>query len=1278
MKLPLLVILSLATPVSYLHGNPGDFPIVPEDVEVSLYAREPLVRNPCAIAFDAKGRLCVGMGPQYRSPKPDTPGDSVWILIDEDQDGTADTRKRFATGFNCIQGLAWNGGDLWVGNAPDLTVVRDLDGDDEADEYIRVYTDLGNLEHGVHGLNFAPDGKLYLSKGNSKGLTQLPDRLAPKPFRELWGVVTPEGTPDFPAPVVFTKENYEKNYHSPSDDWGLSGGVLRCDPDGSNLEIVSRGFRNPWDICFDDAFTWLGTDNDQTLGDKIFSPFFGANFGWGHPWSFDWEGNNHLPSAPAAGPLFEGSGTGVIYLGLDRYPDRYRGTFLINDWLRREVYIYRPQWQGAWMRSATREFEIFAHAGGGRSMDRSEGRSFDPVDVEIGPDEAVYFCSWGRTYGLDEKDGKQVNEGRIYRMWPKSAPPVKWSTGQRDPWQDLGSHLPAWRTNAQNAIVKQGAKATSRLKEIVADQASSTRLQTWATWAFGRIAPYDASVESLLSHGSLNVRVQALRILATRNSFPEAAVRCLTDAEPRVRHEAILALRQTGDRKWNSALLEMLSEEQDRIVFYSAWGALRDLLNTDEKKQLLTNPVPGIRRAALLCLLEDDLLTENEIAAAANDSDTINSALATRRSGGKAEGVIKGPGLVIGMDGSPKDAGDAPEAMPASVVADLQSNTDGKYEQALLLTGTKAYTDRRYRFTSVPDALEGLTFIRTANDDADAEEGAKLQFTLRYDSTVYFANDLRGEGLPLWARGKFEPTNMTLATNDAKHRVHQAIFKADTTLEFGPNRAGTKARKSQYIIVIQPELLKPPDVPATVGAAIRALPNADPDRGRTLFLSKNGATCARCHRLENIGNIHAPDLSDIGTRADANVLVKAILEPSAEITEGFAMQLVNTKNGTAYGGIVLQETGRALTLAMVDGSVVRVPTDDIVLRDTAPVSAMPATFGAMLTPQQIADITSYLLEQKQKAKQPEREEPRGVAERVEPLSGKAWGDPANGFRLACYDDRIDVAHDGQAIATYYFAHPQTRRPFFAHVKTLDGIQVTRNFPPIEGVDPTDHASMHPGISYGYAVLNGDNFWHNDRGVVTHERFTATPRATGDVAEFSVKNRYTGTDKSIICVEEANYRFTINEDGYLIAMSNQFSSDQEFYFGVREEMGLAIRVASPIRVRDAGGSILSASGGKNEEGTWGRVDRWWDYFGSIDGRSVGLQVMSGNAQDVWSHSRDYGVLVANPFPLDNAENKGKRTPVRAGDTFSLKFAVQVHSHAQRVDFDPKKAFERYSP
>ena len=104
--------------------------------------------------------------------------------------------------------------------------LRDTDGDDLADEYILIFTDLGNIEHALHGLNWAPDGRLYMSKGNSKGLVikdwkkDEPDRIAPKPFRDLWGVPGPKDAPDFPSPKTFTRQTYKSTYHDPEDDWG--------------------------------------------------------------------------------------------------------------------------------------------------------------------------------------------------------------------------------------------------------------------------------------------------------------------------------------------------------------------------------------------------------------------------------------------------------------------------------------------------------------------------------------------------------------------------------------------------------------------------------------------------------------------------------------------------------------------------------------------------------------------------------------------------------------------------------------------------------------------------------------------------------------------------------------------------------------------------------------------------------------------------------------------------------------------------------------------------
>jgi hypothetical protein len=164
---------------------------------------------------------------------------------------------------------------------------------------------------------------------------------------------------------------------------------------------------------------------------------------------------------------------------------------------------------------------------------------------------------------------------------------------------------------------------------------------------------------------------------------------------------------------------------------------------------------------------------------------------------------------------------------------------------------------------------------------------------------------------------------------------------------------------------------------------------------------------------------------------------------------------------------------------------------------------------------------------------------------------------------------------------------------------------------------------------------------------------------------------------MMCEEWTSYHLIPNKDGYLISINSRFSGDRPFSFGVKEEMGLGLRVASPITVKGGKGSILSATGGKNEKGTWGMIDRWWDYFGPLEGKSAGIQIMSGPGNPaVWAHSRDYGVLVANPFPVDRAGNRDKKVTVQPGESFRLKFGVQVHEHNARENYDPAKAHRRY--
>ena len=280
------------------------------------------------------------------------------------------------------------------------------------------------------------------------------------------------------------------------------------------------------------------------------------------------------------------------------------------------------------------------------------------------------------------------------------------------------------------------------------------------------------------------------------------------------------------------------------------------------------------------------------------------------------------------------------------------------------------------------------------------------------------------------------------------------------------------------------------------------------------------------------------------------------------------------------------------------------------------------------------------------------------------------------FRVASGEDSLNIMLGEQSIATYYFRHREVARPFFAHIHTPSGIQVTRNFPPVEGTDPTDHPMMHPGIWLAFANINGVNYWHNNDGKVLHDGFEAKPQA-GEAVRFATRERYVDAHGNVVCRSVTRYEITKDLAGWMLSIDTSLQSNDELVFTVKEEMGLGMRVATPMSVKAGQGSILNASGGRDERGTWGKHDRWWDYFGTIADRRVGLLLMSApDNPPIWSHSRDYGLLVANPFPVDRPENRDKPTIVKPGEAFRLRFAIAVHETVPPTAIDREAIYRRF--
>jgi hypothetical protein len=314
---------------------------------------------------------------------------------------------------------------------------------------------------------------------------------------------------------------------------------------------------------------------------------------------------------------------------------------------------------------------------------------------------------------------------------------------------------------------------------------------------------------------------------------------------------------------------------------------------------------------------------------------------------------------------------------------------------------------------------------------------------------------------------------------------------------------------------------------------------------------------------------------------------------------------------------------------------------------------MPSNYADLLDAQQVADIAAFLT--------------RGPADPPRAVSAAVESAKRLDFKRS--EDRLEIYYaapgDQQAspVATYLFSHPQLTRPALVNIRSASGARVTREFPaPAEA----DHRWMHPGIAMSFGWLDGHDYWRM-RARVEHLAFVREPQAGEDGVSWAVKNRYLSEDgRTTVCLEETGYALRATGDGILLTIDSRFWNDErDFCFGDQEESGLCIRMEPSLSVRDGKGAILNNRDEADEAGTWGREFRWIDYSGERAGRRIGLLIVPHpeNPRPCWSHSRDYGVLVANPFPRqpEGRPEPYVKTWVRKGEPYRLRFAVLIYEN-----------------
>ena len=563
--------------------------------------------------------------------------DEVWMLEDTNKDGMADVSKLILEDFNeeitdVAGALLVRDEDVFVGVGPDMWRLSDSNNDEILDEKTSIAhgfnVHIGFGGHGMSGVIQGPDGKIYWGAGDIGA-----------------NITTVDGI----------------NHKYPNQ-----GVIVRCNPDGSDFEVFSRGHRNTHEFVFDAYGNIISSDNDgdhRGESERLVHIVEGSDSGWRTNWQFGkytdpknngykvwmdeelykprWEGQAAYIIPPIQN--FHNGPTGMVY---------NPGTALGKDWLDR---FFLVEFVGDPSRSHIWSFDL-----------KPKGASFEldtdidmlsgvlPTGIKFGPDGALYIADWingwntknyGRIWKLDV--AKNKNDLEKERAETERLMTLDYEDQSNDELVKLLSYPDMRiRQKAQFALAKSTFWGYRKLKTVL-EESDNQFAKIHSIWGIGQIAANDIGkaepLVSQLSNDDPEIIAQALKVLGDVK-YTEAAsnyIPLLQHENDRVKFFAAQALGRTKHEAAVQPLLDMLVANADKDVYlrHAAVLALSRIGKVEPITALVNNQNRSLRIAAVLVLrrlqspevakfLKDaDEYIVTEAARAINDDWSIEEAL---------------------------------------------------------------------------------------------------------------------------------------------------------------------------------------------------------------------------------------------------------------------------------------------------------------------------------------------------------------------------------------------------------------------------------------------------------------------------------------------------------------------------------------------------------------------------------------------------------------------------------------------------------------------------
>jgi putative membrane-bound dehydrogenase-like protein len=981
------------------------FTVMP-GIECKLFASEPMFSNPCDMDIDAKGRVWVTEGVNYRGWQKLRPeGDRLMVLEDTDGDGKADkaTVVWQSTDINAALGvLVLPGNKALVSDSPNVFLISYDPETLKITDKKLVFTGISGHQHdhGMHTFVPGPDGKLYFNYGNEGKQLKGPDG------KEL---VDMEGN----AVVTGRKDPASK-----SGPYRM-GMVFRMNPDGTELEVLGWNFRNNYEVNIDSFGTMWQSDNDDdgNRGVRINYVMEYGNYGYSDEITgAGWNQNRtnieaetphkhwHLNDPGVMPNLLQtggGSPTGIILYEGTLLPPIFHNAIVHCEPGANEVHLYPVQPDGAGFKVTVPdekdlkvgEFKIGEQSNKWIDVIKAGDRWFRPSDVCVAPDGSLIVADWydpgvgGHAMG----DNKYPQtKGRLFRLAPPNTPykmpTFDYATAAgavealKNPNKDV--QFMAW-----TALHAMGAGAEAELQKLLAD--ANPKLKARALWLLAKINGKEKQyVDVALKDADSNIRIVGIRVARQLHMDMIPIVKqLLKDPSPQVRRDCAIALRHSksseaadlwaelalqhdGKDRWYLEALGLAADRNEDAFTGAYLNRIGDKWNTPAARDIIWRSrgtqVPGILARIIL----DPGTTDRARYLRAFDflpaSDEKDGALAS----------------LIDYEGPDK----------GMVAAEALSRLKGK-GGAIAAKVNKILNANK----GTPEFLNLVEMLDIRDRDADVlamaiahsadQSGANaMRILLKNGDMKLVEQALAGKDSEAVvtalgnAQDKKVADMLAPMAADAKRslELRQGIVRAMARSTSGAAKILDMVKKKQLADDLTPTLARELNGSAIVevrNEAKRLFPLPPTKDGKPLpplaelmkmpgDASKGNAVwkanCAQCHQIKNEGTNFGPALTEIGSKYGKDALFTNILFPSQAIEHNFAGHVIRTRGGDDLVGIIQSETADEVVLRQAGGVLTPIKRTSIRQDREMKESIMPEQLQANMTIQEFVDLVSYL------------------------------------------------------------------------------------------------------------------------------------------------------------------------------------------------------------------------------------------------------------------------------------------------------------------------------